>query len=102
MLTFKISSRPFLHDEFASSNGSANGTADQRQWVLLIQAKRKGTAVAASPIIIAREALRPGATRVDETRDGRIQVGATPRGSVVVTAKRARRLPLWHRSRLVS
>ena len=102
MLTFKISSRQFLHDEFASSNGSANGTADQRQWVLLLQAKRKGTVVAASPIMVATDALLLGAAKVDGTRDGRIQVGATPRGSVVVTAKGARRLPLWHRSRLVS
>ena len=39
MLTFKISARRFLHDEFASSNGSANGTTDH--WVLLLQAKER-------------------------------------------------------------
>ena len=39
MLTFKISARRFLHDEFASSNGSANGTTDH--WVLLLQSERK-------------------------------------------------------------
>jgi hypothetical protein len=101
ILTFKISARRFLHDEFASSNDSANGTTDHRHWVLLLQAKRKGTIVAASPIMVPSDTLRPGATRADETRDGRIQVGATPRGSVVITARRARRLPVWHRPRLV-
>jgi poly(ribitol-phosphate) beta-N-acetylglucosaminyltransferase len=101
ILTFKISTRRFLRDEFASSNGSGNGTTDQHQWVLLLQAERRGTIVAASPIMAPSDPLRPAATRAEETRDGRIQVGATPRGSVVVTVKRARRLPAWHRPRLV-
>jgi hypothetical protein len=101
MLIFRISARRFLHDEFASSNGSGNGTTDQCQWVLLLQAERKGMIVAASPILVPRDTLRPAATRAGETRDGRIQVGATPRGSVVVTVTRTRRLPVWHRPRLV-
>ena len=98
ILLFKISARRFWHDEFGSSNGSGNGTTDQRQWVLLLQAERKGTIVAASPIMALSD---PVATRAEETRDGRIQVGATPRGSVVVTVTRTRRLPAWHRPRLV-
>ena len=97
MLTFKISARQFLHDEFASSNGSANGTSDQPHWVLLLQDKRKGTIVAASPIMVPSDTVRPAGTRMDETRDGRILFGTSPGGSVVVTAKRARRLPVWHR-----
>jgi hypothetical protein len=98
--TFKISARR-LHDEFVSSNGSGNGTTDQHQWILLLQAERKGTIVAASPILVPSDTLRSAATRAEETRDGRIQVGATPRGSAVVTVKRTRRLPAWHRPRLV-
>jgi hypothetical protein len=101
ILTFKISARRFLHNEFASSNGSGNDTTDQHQWVLLLQAERKGTIVAASPIMVPSDPLRPAATRAEGTRDGRIQVGTTPRGSVVVTVKRARRMPVWHRPRLV-
>jgi glycosyltransferase involved in cell wall biosynthesis len=98
-MTFKISARRFVHDELASSDDSANGAIDQRQWVLLLQAKRKGAILAASPIMIPSEDLRPATTRIDQTRNGRIQIGATPRGSVVVTAQRARRLTLWHRPR---
>jgi poly(ribitol-phosphate) beta-N-acetylglucosaminyltransferase len=99
--TFKISARRFLHDEYLSSNGSGNGTTDQRQWILLLQAEKRGTIVAASPIMVPTDTLRPATTKAEETRDGRIQIGATPRGSVVVTVKRARRLPAWHRPRLV-
>jgi hypothetical protein len=99
--TFKISARRFLHDEYLSSNGSGNGTTDQRQWILLLQAEKRGTIVAASPIMVPTDTLRAATTKAEETRDGRIQIGATPRGSVVVTVKRARRLPAWHRPRLV-
>jgi hypothetical protein len=86
ILTFKISARRLLDDEFVFSNGSGNGTTDQRQWVLLLQAERKGMIVAASPIMVPSDPLRAAATtRPEETRDGRIQVGSTPGGSVVVT-----------------
>jgi Glycosyl transferase family 2 len=102
ILTFKISARRLLDDEFVFSNGSGNGRTDQRQWVLLLQAERKGMIVAASPIMVPSDTLRAAATtRHEETRDGRIQVGSTPGGSVVVTVKRTRRLPAWHRPRLV-
>ena len=100
-LTFKISARRLLHDEFASSDALGNGTTDQRQWVLLLQAERKGTIMAASPIMIPSDSIQPAATAAEETRDRRIQIGATPRGSVVVTVRRPRRLPVWHRLRLV-
>jgi hypothetical protein len=89
MLTFKISARRLLHDEFDSSDA-----------VLLLQAERKGTIMAASPIMIPSDTIRPTAIRTEEMRNGRIQVGATPRGSIVVTVKRPRRLPVWHRPRL--
>ena len=102
ILTFKISARRLLDDEFVFSNGSGNGMTDQRQWVLLLQAERKGMIVAASPIMVPSDTLRAAVTtRAEESRDGRIQVGATPGGSVVVTVKRTRRLPAWHRPRLV-
>jgi hypothetical protein len=101
-LTFKISARRFLHDESAFSAARGAGVADQRQWVLLLQAERKGKVMGASPIMVPSETLRPAATRAEEeTRGSRIQVGATPRGSAVVTVKRRRRMPAWHRPRLV-
>ena len=101
ILTFKINARRLLHDEFVPSNSSGNGTIDQCQWVLLLQAERRGMIVAASPIMVPSDAVRSTATMADETRDGRIQVGATPGGSVVVTVKRTRRMPAWYRPRLV-
>jgi glycosyltransferase involved in cell wall biosynthesis len=99
-LTFKISARRFLHDKSASTDGLRAGATDQRQWVLLLHAERKGTLMAASPIMVPSETLRPAAARAGEG-SSRIQVGATPRGSVVVTVKRPRRMPVWHRPRLV-
>jgi len=101
-LTFKISARRFLHDESAFSAGRGAAVTDQRQWVLLLQAERKGKVMGASPIMVPSETLRPAATRAEEeTRGSRIQVGVTPRGSAVVTVKRPRRMPAWHRPRLV-
>jgi Glycosyl transferase family 2 len=100
-LTFKISARRLLHDELASSESSGNGTTDQRQCILLLRAERKGTIMAASPIMIPSDSTRPNETRLEQTRDGRIQISATPRGSVVATVKQPRRLPVWHRLRLV-
>jgi hypothetical protein len=99
-LTFKISARRFLRDEFAPSDDMGDGISDEQQWVLLLQAETKGRRLAASPIMVPSEALRPAATKA-ETRGSRIQVGATPHGSVVVTATRTRRSPAWHRPRLV-
>ena len=99
-LTFKISARRFLRGEFASSDDIGDGVGGKRQWVLLLQAEAKGKRLAASPIVVPSDALRPAATKA-ETRRSRIQVGATPRGSVVVTATRTRRSPVWHRHRLV-
>ena len=49
--------------------------------------------MAACPIMVPSETLRPAATRAGEARGGRIQVGATSRGSIVVTVKRPRRFP---------
>jgi hypothetical protein len=96
-LTFKISARRFLRDESDSSEHLGDGLSSKRQWVLLLQAPAKGRMTAASPITVSSDAL--GAN--GETRDFRIQVGATPRGLVVVTAMRTSRPPLWHRHRLV-
>ena len=101
-LTFDIGARRFLHDEPTSSDGPAIGMTDQRQWVLLLQAERKGKVTAASPIMVPSETLQPAGARVaGGIRGSRIQVGATPRGSVVVTVRRPRRMPAWHRPRLV-
>jgi hypothetical protein len=98
-LIFKISARRFLRYESASSDHLADGRSDKRQWVLLVQAATKGKMMA-SPITAASDALRPAAAKA-ETRDSRIHVGATPRGSVVITATRTRRSPFWHRRRVV-
>jgi glycosyltransferase involved in cell wall biosynthesis len=102
-LIFKISTRRFLHDESSSttSDGSPAGVTDQRQWVLLLRAQRKGQVMAASPIMVPSETLRSAGAAGIGTRDARIQVGATPAGSVVVTVKRPRQVPAWHRPRLV-
>jgi poly(ribitol-phosphate) beta-N-acetylglucosaminyltransferase len=102
-LIFKISTRRFLHDESSSatSDGLPAGVTDQRQWVLLLRAQRKGKVMAASPIMVPSGTLRSAGAAGKGTRDGRIQVGATPAGSVVVTVKRPRRMPAWHRPRLV-
>jgi glycosyltransferase involved in cell wall biosynthesis len=100
-LTFKISARRFLQDKSASSDGPGAGLAHQRQWVLLLRAERRGRLIAASPVMVPSEILRPAAARDQGTRDSRIQLGATPQGSIVVTVKRPRRMPAWHRPRLV-
>jgi hypothetical protein len=99
-LTFKIGARGFLRDGSAFSEHVDDGLSDKRQWVLLLQATAKGKMMAASPIMVPTDGL-PRAGANAETRDSRIQVGATPRGSVVVTATRTRRSPFWHRHRLV-
>jgi hypothetical protein len=99
-LTFKISTRRLLRGEFASSDDIGDGVGDKRQWILLLQAETKGRRLAASPIMVLSDALRPAETKV-ETRGSRIQVGATPHGSVVVTATPTSRSPVWHRHRLV-
>ncbi|HJY43002.1 MAG TPA: glycosyltransferase family 2 protein [Propionibacteriaceae bacterium] len=99
-LTFKISARRFLRYQSTSSEHVADDLSDKRQGVLLLQATTKGKMVAASPITVPSDALRSAAANV-ETRDSRIHVGATPRGSVVITATRTRRSPFWHRHRVV-
>jgi Glycosyl transferase family 2 len=99
-LTFKISARRFLRDDSASSEHVGDGLKDKRQGVLLLQAATKGKRMAASPITVASDALPPAAANA-ETRDSRIHVGVTPRGSVVITATRTRRSPFWHRHRVV-
>jgi hypothetical protein len=98
-LTFKISARRFLHDKSASSDGPRAGV--NHQWVLLLRAERKGRLIAASPVMVPSETLRPAAARDEGIRDSRIQVGATPQGSIVVTVRKPRRMPAWHRPRLV-
>jgi poly(ribitol-phosphate) beta-N-acetylglucosaminyltransferase len=103
-LIFKISARRFLHDEASSSatsDDSAAGVTDQRQWVLLLREQKKGKVMAASPIMVPSDTLRSAGAAGTGRRDARIQVGATPAGSVVVTVKRPRVTPAWHRPRLV-
>ena len=62
-LTFKISPRRLLHDKSASSDGPSAGLPHQRQWVLLLRAERKGRLIAASPVMVPSETLRPAAAR---------------------------------------
>jgi glycosyltransferase involved in cell wall biosynthesis len=100
MLTFKISARRFLRDESASSEPLEDGRSEKRQWVLLLQAGAKGKTTAASPIMVPTDGLQPAGANA-EMRNSRIHLGATPRGSVVITATRTRRSPFWHRHRVV-
>jgi hypothetical protein len=80
--------------------GHEASRAGSTQWVLLLQAKRKDKVMAASPIKVPNETLRPSAARA-EGGNSRLQVGASARESVVVTVKRPRRMPAWHRPRFV-
>ena len=100
-LTFVISARQLWDKEIASPEKPGDGRIELRQWVLLLEAQKRGRRTGASPIAWP-EAVPLPAIRLDrETRNPRIHLGATPGGSVMITVARPRRSPPWHRPRLV-
>jgi len=100
-LTFVISARQLWDKEIASPEKPADGRIEPCEWVLLLEAQKRGRRIGVSPIAWP-EALPLPAIRLDRgSRHPRIQLGATPGGSVMITVARPRRSPPWHRPRLV-
>jgi glycosyltransferase involved in cell wall biosynthesis len=101
-LTFKVSPRQLWKEEIASVNdASAAASSEQRQWILLLRSQRKGAMIGASPIAWPKS-LEAGAIHFErEARNSQIQLGSTAAGSVMITVRRPKRSPTWHRPRLV-
>jgi hypothetical protein len=100
-LTFKINPRQLWKEETASSDDALEGSSEQRQWILLLRAQRKGTMIGASPIIWP-SSLESEAIHLErEARNPQIQLGSTADRSVMITIRRPKRSPTWHRPRLV-
>lgn len=99
-LTFKINPRQ-LWEETASSDAAVVRSGEQRQWILLLRAQRKGTMIGASPITWP-DSLESGAIHLErEARNSQVQLGSTAGGSVMITLRRPKRSTTWHRPRLV-
>jgi hypothetical protein len=96
-LTFKISLRRLWQEAATPSDGPR--TNEQRQWTLLLRAQRRGIMIGASPITWP-DALELAALRPPKTRTSRVQLGATPGRSVMITVRRPKRSLMWHRLRL--
>jgi hypothetical protein len=100
-LTFVVNTRQLWREGIATFSGSGDGTIEQRQWVLLVEAQRKGRRIGASPITWP-ETLELAAIRLERvSRSPHIQLGATSGGSVMITMTRPKRSTVWHRPRLV-
>jgi glycosyltransferase involved in cell wall biosynthesis len=100
-LTFVVNTRQLWREGIATCSGSGDGTIEQRQWVLLVEAQRKGRRIGASPITWP-ETLELAAIRLERvSRSPHIQLGATSGGSVMITMTRPKRSTVWHRPRLV-
>jgi poly(ribitol-phosphate) beta-N-acetylglucosaminyltransferase len=99
-LTFKISPRQLWQQDTASDD-LRTGSSDQRQWIMLLMAQRRDTMIGASPIMWP-ETLEHGTFRLDRRgRHPQIQLGSTAGRSVMITMRRPKRSPTWHRPRLV-
>jgi hypothetical protein len=99
-LTFKISPRQLWQQDTASDD-LHTGSSDQRQWIMLLMAQRRDTMIGASPIMWP-ETLEHGTFRLDRRgRHPQIQLGSTAGRSVMITMRRPKRSPTWHRPRLV-
>jgi len=101
-LTFNVTSRQLSRNETVDSEDSEVFGSEQRQWILLLRAQRKGATIGASPIIWPK-ALEPAAIRIQRhIGHPDLQLGTTPGGSVMITMRSAKRSPTWHhRPRLV-
>jgi hypothetical protein len=101
MLTFKINPRQLWREETPSSHGARPSGGQQLQWILLLRALRRGTLIGASPISWP-DTLEQAAIHLErDSRNPQIELGATPGHSVMITLKRQKRFPTWHRLRLV-
>jgi hypothetical protein len=99
--TFMINTRQLWRERITTSDGSADGAVEQRQWILLVQAQRKGRRIGASPITWP-ETLELAAIRLERvSRSPQVQLGTSQGGSVMITVTRPKRSPVWHRPRLV-
>jgi glycosyltransferase involved in cell wall biosynthesis len=100
-LTCVVNTRQLWREGIATFGESADGSIEQRQWVLLVEAQRKGRRIGASPITWP-ETLELAAIRLEQvSRSPHIQLGATSGGSVMITMTRPKRSTVWHRPRLV-
>jgi hypothetical protein len=100
-LTFVINTRQLWREGTANSDPPVDGSIEKRQWVLLLEGKRRGKRIGASPIRWP-ETLEQTAIRLDrESRSRHLQLGATPGGSLMITLTRPMRSQMWHRPRLV-
>jgi hypothetical protein len=101
-LTFKINPQQLWREEMISSDDPEIAGSEQRQWILLVQAQRKGNRLGASPITWPR-ALELAPIRLGRhARNHELQLGPTPGGSVMITMRRPKRSSTWHhRPRLV-
>jgi glycosyltransferase involved in cell wall biosynthesis len=100
-LTFVVNTRQLWREGIASLSESEDGAIEERHWVLLVEAQRKGRRIGASPITWP-ETLELAALRLERvSRSPHIQLGATPGGSVMITMTRPKRSTVWHRPRLV-
>ena len=87
-LTFVVNARQLWREGIATAGGSSDGTIEQREWVLLVEAMKKGRRVGASPITWP-ETLELATIRVDRgSKSPHVQLGATPGGSVMITVTR--------------
>jgi len=99
--TFMINTRQLWRERITTSDGSADAGVEQRQWILLVQAQRKGRRIGASPITWP-ETLELAAIRLERvSRSPQVQLGTSQGGSVMITVMRPKRSPVWHRPRLV-
>lgn len=86
-LTFTISAGQLEHKEIDSSDDPEDPATQSLQWLLLLQAQRRGTTIATSPIVWPSGTSQPVTSWAGSaTRNPRMQLGATSRGSVVVKA----------------
>jgi hypothetical protein len=100
-LTFKISPRQLWKEEIDSSDALPAASSEQRHWILLLRAQRKGAMIGATPITWPRT-LELGTVQLErEARNPQIQLGSTPGGSVMITLRQPKRSQTWHRPRLV-
>ena len=100
-LTFVVNTRQLWREGIATAGGSSDGAIEQREWVLLVEALKRGRKIGASPITWP-ETLELAAIRVDRvSKSPHVQLGATSGGSVMITVTRPKRSTVWHRPRLV-
>ena len=100
-LTFVVNTRQLWREGIATAGGSSDGAIEQREWVLLVEAMKKGRRIGASPITWP-ETLELAAIRVDRvSKSPCVQLGVTSGGSVMITVTQPKRSTVWHRPRLV-